>query len=80
MTNLAYFCFDDWNGFYIDGELVVEGHSWDWSYIFEKLESKTIGTYQWLEGNYEVLGNLDPWGGRCPEKLQDLLDYPNGLL
>jgi hypothetical protein len=77
----TYFCFDDWNGLYLDDELVLQGHSWGEidTLIAIKKTGQPITEAVFIEGNYDVLGDLDPWGGRCPDSLQAILDYPNAI-
>jgi len=55
---------DDWEGIYIDGKLIDEGHSIDWRFVLKVLGYNISGTYIEDEEFWEI-GNL-------PDKLEDL--------
>lgn len=63
--NIVFICADDWEGMYINGELVAEGHS---------IEKDTVLTILGLEFNEDWTVDED-WlneRGRLPKKLSDV--------
>ncbi|HRY30262.1 MAG TPA: hypothetical protein P5079_09540, partial [Elusimicrobiota bacterium] len=59
---------DDWNGFYIDGKLAMEGHSYDSRHVLDALKIKSTRLPEKV-----VNKGLDRFGGRLPEKLSDMV-------
>lgn len=52
---------DDWIGLYVDGELVLEGHSLSESTVIKVLTGTRPGVFQ--EYDWEA---WDEWGNHCP--------------
>ncbi len=38
---------DDWQGVYVDGELVTDGHTINYSALFDRLVGETISSTKW---------------------------------
>ena len=64
---------DDWNGVYVNQELVDEGHSFDISYLLEQMKGVMIGdvVVEWIpDGDH-----LDYFGNCLPPTLNEILNY-----
>lgn len=59
---------EDWEGFYVNGELVFEGHKVEVSDILPFL-SKGFSEYSIYEDTAEILGSI----GNCPKLLSEAL-------
>lgn len=38
---------DDWQGVYVDGQLITDGHTIDYSALFDRLIGETISSTKW---------------------------------
>ena len=66
--------YDDWGGLYIDGKLKAQGH--DYSHlgvIREVLEA--INVFHIIYSVDDEACYFDPWGGSCPENIEDLKSW-----
>jgi len=57
---------DDWSGVYLNGELMIEGHSIDEQSLLEAMGYFVSGKYIDNEEIWEEMGN------NCPQKLEDV--------
>lgn len=81
---------DDWEGLYVNGQLIDEGHSLYWSHVIKKLIQKGLDLSQYkligLElysketGDYEDIAHEDADNNKdllfysCPKKISEFLD------
>lgn len=76
MIDYLYFrnCEGDWEGFYVNGELVEEGHSIDFAWVVEHyLHGTYVNDDEGMAGEY-----LEKFGGRCPDNTNELLRVLGG--
>lgn len=69
MNEAVYAMGNDWEGFYINGKLVDEGHHLEFDFIIPKVISENVKTYRSKWINLEWLD----WYGSFPENIEDVV-------
>lgn len=76
--NLVLLAVDDWKCLYINGKAFEQGHSIDWSRVINSLVGKEI-LIENFEDHYLELNDdnpdLDNYGNRFPDNLEDVVEY-----
>lgn len=68
MIKINYVTGDDWQGLYIDGELIEENHSIRITDLLEMLEDRRLLTFDYHEVDQRYLEDL----GNLPDSFDDI--------
>lgn len=60
---------DDWEGWYLDGKLIQQGHSTDANDLLEKILGESIDS-EYIEND-----DLDEFGNSLPDSLEEIEEY-----
>lgn len=71
LIRLSHYCVDDWEGYYLNGKLIAEGHNVPVRELMEKLEVPFTSEY------IDNASDLDEFGNRMPAEEASIKDFIN---